>query len=36
MEKLCMILPMALILCFIVSCQDKQAMAELEEFKAQK
>jgi len=30
-----MILPLALILCFVVSCQDKEAMAELEEFKAQ-
>ncbi len=35
MKKLTMILPMALILCFMVGCQDKQAMAELEEFKAQ-
>ncbi len=30
-----MILPMALILCFMVGCQDKEAMAELEEFRAQ-
>jgi len=30
-----MILPLALILCFMVGCQDKEAMAELEEFKAQ-
>jgi steroid delta-isomerase-like uncharacterized protein len=30
-----MILPLALILCFMVSCQDKEAMAELEEFRAQ-
>ncbi len=30
-----MILPMALILCFTVGCQDKEAMAELEEFRAQ-
>ncbi len=30
-----MILPLALILCFMVGCQDQQAMAELEEFKAQ-
>jgi len=29
------ILPMALILCFMVGCQDKEAMAELEEMKAQ-
>ena len=30
-----MILPLALILCFMVGCQDKATMAELEEFKAQ-
>ena len=30
-----MIIPLALILCFMVGCQDKDAMAELEEFKAQ-
>ena len=35
MKNLCMILPLALILCFMVGCQDKEAMAELEEFKAQ-
>ncbi|TET69638.1 MAG: ester cyclase [Candidatus Aminicenantes bacterium] len=35
MKKLLMILPMALILCFMVGCQDKEAMAELEEMKAQ-
>jgi len=35
MKKMCMILPLALILCFMVGCQDKAAMAELEEFKAQ-
>ena len=35
MKKLCMILPLALILCFMVGCQDKEAMAELDEFKAQ-
>ena len=35
MKQLIMILPMALILCFTVGCQDKAAMAELEEFKAQ-
>ncbi len=34
MKKLCMILPLALILCFMVSCQDKEAMAELEAFRA--
>jgi steroid delta-isomerase-like uncharacterized protein len=36
MKKLYMILPLALILCFMVGCQDKAAMAELEEFSAQK
>ena len=35
MKKLCMILSMALILCLMVGCQDKKAMAELEELKAQ-
>ncbi len=30
-----MILPLAMILCFMVGCQDKAAMAEIEEFKAQ-
>jgi steroid delta-isomerase-like uncharacterized protein len=35
MKKLLMILPLALILSFMVGCQDKEAMAELEEFKAQ-
>jgi hypothetical protein len=30
-----MILPLAMILCFVVGCQDKEAMAELEEFRAQ-
>ena len=35
MKKLYMILPLALILCFMVGCQDKAAMAELEAFKAQ-
>ena len=35
MKKLFMILPLALIICFMVSCQEKEAMAELEEFKAQ-
>jgi len=34
MKKLCIILPLALILCFMVGCQDKAAMAELEEFRA--
>ncbi len=35
MKKLFRILPLALILCFLTGCQDKEAMAELEEFKAQ-
>lgn len=35
MKNLCMILPLSLILCFLVGCQDKAAMAELEEFNAQ-
>ncbi len=35
MKKLYLILPLALILCFVVGCQDKEAMAELEAFKAQ-
>ena len=35
MKKLYFVLPLTLILCFIVGCQDKEAMAELEEFKAQ-
>ena len=30
-----MILPLALLLCFMVGCQDKEAMAELEAMKAQ-
>ena len=34
MKKLFMILPLALILCFMVGCQDKEAMAELEKMKA--
>ena len=35
MRKLFKILPLALILCFMVGCQDKAAMAELGEFRAQ-
>jgi ketosteroid isomerase-like protein len=31
MKKLFMVLPLAMILCFMVGCQDKEAMAELEE-----
>ncbi len=34
-QKLFMILPLVLILCFMVGCQNQKAMAELEEFKAQ-
>lgn len=36
MKKLLIILPFALVLCFMISCQDKVAMAELEAAKAQK
>ncbi len=35
MKKLLMIIPLALILCFMVGCQDKEALAELEGMKAQ-
>jgi steroid delta-isomerase-like uncharacterized protein len=35
MKKFYVILPLALILCFMVGCQDKEAMAELEAMKAQ-
>jgi steroid delta-isomerase-like uncharacterized protein len=35
MRKLLFIIPLALILCFMIGCQNKEAMAELEEFKAQ-
>jgi predicted ester cyclase len=35
MKKICIILPLALLLCFTVGCQDKEAMAELEAMKAQ-
>jgi steroid delta-isomerase-like uncharacterized protein len=35
MKKLLMILPLALILCFMVGCQNQEAMAELEKMKAQ-
>ena len=35
MKKLYVILPLALILSFMVGCQDKEAMAELEAMKAQ-
>ena len=36
MKKLYLILPVALILCFMAGCQDKEAMVELEAMKAQK
>ncbi len=35
MKNLFLILPLALILCFTVGCQDKEAIAELEAMKAQ-
>jgi len=35
MKKLFMILPLVFLLCFTFACQDKESMAELEEFKAQ-
>jgi hypothetical protein len=35
MKKLSLILPLTLILCFMVGSQDKEALAELEEFRAQ-
>jgi steroid delta-isomerase-like uncharacterized protein len=35
MKKLFIILPLVLVLCFAYGCQDKAAMAELEEFRAQ-
>jgi steroid delta-isomerase-like uncharacterized protein len=35
MKKLYLILPVALILCFMVGCQDKEAKAELDAVKAQ-
>jgi hypothetical protein len=35
MKKLFVILPLVLIVCFMVGCQDKKAMAEIEEYRAQ-
>jgi hypothetical protein len=35
MKKYLSIIPLVFLLCFVVGCQDKAAMAELEEFKAQ-
>ena len=35
MKKLLLTVPLALILCFVVGCQDKEAMAELKAMRAQ-
>ena len=35
MKKLLTIIPLVILLCFTFNCQDKEAMAELEEFRAQ-
>ena len=35
MKKYCIVLVLALIVCFVAGCQDKEAMAELEEMKNQ-
>jgi len=35
MKKILMILPLVLVLCFTFGCQDKAAIAELEEFRTQ-
>lgn len=35
MKKLLVIIPLAILICFAVSCQDKEAMAELDAMKAQ-
>ena len=35
MKKYLSVIPLVLLVCFVVGCQDKEAMAELEEFKAQ-
>ncbi len=35
MKRLSCVIPLVLLLCFAVGCQDKAAMAELEKFKAQ-
>ena len=35
MKKLFMVIPLVFMLCFTFSCQDKEAMAELEKYKAQ-
>jgi len=36
MKKLLILIPLAILLCFTLSCQDKEAMAELEAMKTQK
>ena len=35
MKKLLLVIPLVILLCFKVGCQDKEAMTELEEMKAQ-
>ncbi|MDH5743004.1 MAG: hypothetical protein OEZ52_05645, partial [Candidatus Aminicenantes bacterium] len=35
MKKLLMVSPFVILLCFTFGCQDKEAMAELKEFRAQ-
>ena len=35
MKKLFIVIPLVFLLCFAFACQDKEAMAELEKFKAQ-
>ena len=35
MKKILMIIPLVILLCFTFGCQDKEALAELEEMKAQ-
>ena len=35
MKKYLSVIPLVLLVCLVVCCQDKEAMAELEEFKAQ-
>jgi steroid delta-isomerase-like uncharacterized protein len=35
MKKYLSVIPLLLLVCFVVGCQDKEALAELEEFKAQ-
>ncbi|MBN2258404.1 MAG: hypothetical protein JW704_11400, partial [Anaerolineaceae bacterium] len=35
MKKYLLVIPLFFLLCFVVGCQDKAAMAELDEFRAQ-